>query len=632
MIFIVMPKTPEKKLSVTGPAIVPTHAQDLDRELHEMYDGQEGPTKRDMSRLEQADHSSAKRVMVGLMAFFAMLAAVSWAGFFFFSPGQERFKGEAVSVIVDGPGEIKSGELVTFVVRYKNDERVPLGTATLEIRLPKSLHVVKTDPATDGSTWQIGSIAPGKDGIVTIQGVSFAPLNKELDIQAILTYRPADFNSEFQKVSTRTIVVKDSVLELAATGATKVLPGDKVVIALEYHNVSADTISGIRLRGVWPDSFIPESSSHSSIDNALREWKLEPIAADGKGTITVTGSFASSAEGPQELGAQLGLTGENDAFELQRQTLFSTTVLKGDLITALILNGKAEDQPIRFGDKLRYAVTYRNTGNAILEDVTLSVLIESTKQGKLLKWNELADRAKGVRDGDHIIWTKKQVPSLSRIGAGEEGTLDFEIPVLDAPVAGAKDTDYRIVSTLEASVAKIDGDTVKRSAKTQPISAKILSDAKLSGGARYFNDDGVPVGSGPIPPEVGKETTYRATWKIENSLHELADLKLSAKLPPNVVWTGISNVDAGELKFDAAGEKMTWTLNWMPVTIKSLTVSFDVKIVPGENDKGRIPTIVDAAIFEGIDKVTGDSLLLSTSPLSTALDGDDLASGKGRVQ
>jgi len=224
------------------------------------------------------------------------------------------------------------------------------------------------------------------------------------------------------------------------------------------------------------------------------------------------------------------------------------------------------------------------------------------------------------------------VPSLARIGAGEEGTLDFELPILGEPIANAKDADYRIVSWLEAGVARIDGDEVHRTAKTQPIVAKILSDARLSAQARYFDDDAVPVGSGPLPPEVGKETTYRISWTIENSLHELADLKLSAKLPSNVVWTGISSVDAGELQFDAAGEKMSWSLNWMPVTIKKLTVSFDVRLMPTEADKGRIPTLVDAAIFEAVDRITGDSLLLSTPPLTTALEGDDLAAGKGRVQ
>ncbi len=206
------------------------------------------------------------------------------------------------------------------------------------------------------------------------------------------------------------------------------------------------------------------------------------------------------------------------------------------------------------------------------------------------------------------------------------------MPILTDPLPGVKDANYQVTAYLQADIAKIDGDKVDRTAKTQPITAKIVSDARLGAEVRYFNKDGIPVGSGPLPPQVGKETTYRVTWKIDNSLHELTDLKLSAKLPPGVIWSGLSKVDAGNLTFDAGEDKMAWTLNWMPTTIKTLSVSFDVKLTPSDDQRNTLPQLIDATIFEATDKLTGDSLLLSQAPLTTTLDGDDLAAGKGKVQ
>lgn len=369
------------------------------------------------------------------------------------------------------------------------------------------------------------------------------------------------------------------------------------------------------------------------MDTIIKEWVVPDLLADGRRTITVTGSFASSAEGKLDVKGQVGFVDQDAQFQLQRETLFSTTVLRGDLVTALLLNGKSDNQPIHFGDTLRYALTYKNTGSVMLEGVSLSVIFETTPAGgKVLLWNDLKDKAGGTRDSNTITWTKRQIPSLAKIDAGEGGSLDFEVQILAASLAGVKDTGYQVTAYLQADVTRIDGDNVNRSAKTAPIVAKIVSDAHLNAQARYFNKDGIPIGTGPLPPQVGKDTTYHVTWKIDNSLHELTNLKLSAKLAPNVIWTGLSSIDAGDLKFDAGNNKIVWTLNWMPTTIKTLSVSFDVKLSSTDDQKGSIVQLIDSTIFEAIDKVTNDAMLLSQAPLTTALDGDDLAAGKGKVQ
>jgi uncharacterized repeat protein (TIGR01451 family) len=603
-------------------------ADALGSELGRIYDAPE----EDMSRLQQARHSTMKKVLIGLTVFFAALAAVSWAGFFFFSPAKDAFTGDRVAVEIEGADELKSGEMVSFAVRFRNDERVPLGSASLELRLPKAFHVQRLEPASDGPTWQLGSLAPGKDGMVTVHGVFLAPLDKEMDIQAILSYRPADFNSEFQKVSTKTVRIAGSVLELEVTGPPKVLPGDRATFRIAYKNPTENAFDDLRVRAVYPEHFIPESATPDATDERLIEWVVERVEAGGGGEVAVTGSFASAAEGRLEIGGEVGFVGEDGTFQLQAASAFATDVLKGDLVTALILNGRSDEQVVRFGDTLRYAITWKNTGSVTLEDVTLRLVLAPEPSDDVLRWNELEDKARGVREGDAVVWTKRQVPSLGRVEAGDEGTLDITIPLLGEPLDGADGSIYRVSAHVEAVIDRIDAEHVGRQTRTQPLAATLASDAVLGAGARYFNDDNIPVGSGPLPPRVGETTTYRVFWRIENSLHELTDLKLSAKLPPNVSWNGTSEVDAGELRFDAASEKIIWTLNWMPTSVNALDVSFDVALTPSEDQRGKLATLVDATIFEAIDKVIGAPLLLSAPPITTALESDEGAAGKGRVQ
>lgn len=609
-----------------------TYAAGLDAELRDMY-GDEDLSGVDMTVLEQSGTSLFTKVLITLVVFFGMLAAVSWAGFFFFSPSTDRFSGEGVTVAVEGPREVKGGELVRYVVRYENGEDVALGTASLELRLPKEFLVTAFEPSAESPTWQLGSIGPGKSGMVTVDGILLAPLDRELDLQAILTYRPANFNSEFQKVETSVLKVTESVLGLEVVGSPKVLPGDSVTFTLNYQNASENAFDDLRVRAVFPENFIMESAEPAVIDPDVTEWRIEHLDAKAQGAVTVTGSFASDAKGRITFPVEIGFVDEQDEFRLQKRAEFATDVLEGDLVTTLVMNGKGGDQAVNFGDPLRYTISYRNTGSVPLGDVSVSLVLTAEPQdGRLLRWNDLEDRREGLQQNGRVTWTSKQVEDLGRIDAGDEGTIALQIPMVDAPLPDVTEVDYRVSAIVETVIGTIDGERSERVTKTQPLTVRVNSDTDLTATARYFDADGIPVGSGPLPPIAGQATTYRVTWRLTNSFHELGDLTLSAKLPPNAAWTGVSSVDAGEMRFDAAAEKIIWTLNWLPVSIKELAVSFDVALTPEEAQIGKLPTIVDATILEATDRVTGASVLLSRPPITTGLDGDEFASGKGRVQ
>lgn len=605
--------------------------RELEDELTEIYSSDDRGIHRDMSRLERARGTTMRKFLVGMIVFFGALAAVAWAGFFFFSPTNDKFTGEDVTVSIDGPGEVKSGEETTYVVKYENGEGVALGTSALEVRLPKAFVVTSTEPATENNDWHIGSIGPGKSGEVHITGVFLAGTGSELDVQAILTYRPADFNSEFQRVATRTLLVGDSVMTTSVSGPDKVLPGDEVAIEFTYENTSPNDFSDLVLRAEYPEGFIPTSSDPESEDGDFHEWRIDKVPAGEKGTVTVHGNFASDAQGELVFGSTLGFLDDAETFQKQAENTFTTEVLQGELVTTLIMNGKTSDQPVRFGDTLRYAVTFRNTGESSLGNITLSVQIDSEPETGLILWNQLEDENGGVRDGNTITWTSKQLRQLERLDANDEGVIEFLVPV-SAEVPEGAEGDIQIKSHVTAKIESIDGDVVERETQSQPMVAHLLSDTALAGAARYFAEDSSPLGKGPLPPKVGQATTYRIVWHLTNALHDLSDLRLSTKLPQNVRYTGNSSVDAGDLSFDAGEDKMIWTLNWLPTDVSDLNVAFDVEITPTEEQSGKIPTLVDASIFEATDNVAQSTMLLSLPPMSTAAEEDPLAAGLGRVE
>jgi hypothetical protein len=609
---------------------LPTEAE-LAEELGTIYATED--LKPDMSRLTQTDHSLMKRLLIGLVVFFAFLSAVSWAGFFFFSPADRKFSGDGVSVEITGPATPKSGELVTYTVSWKNGEKVPLGTATLELRLPEELTSRTVEPPMDEGALTLGSLAPGSDGEVTVTGVFLAPVGKQADLQAVMSYRPADFNSQFQKVATRTVSVEDSVMGLSVTGPTRAMAGDEVTLDFSYINTTESEFSGLKFGTTYPTGFIPKSSEPAAADAGFTSWSIEKSEPNSEGHIKIIGTFASDAKGKNEIKGSLGFVDSEGVLMEQKNSTWAVEVVEGELVATLVLNGKGGDQPASFGDTLHYAVSWKNTGTSTLEDVSISLVFEAQPDlSKVLVWSGLKDKQEGAKSDGRITWSEKQITALGKVRPGDEGTVDLDIPLLSTPLSGETETDYSVTAKAEASIQFIDSEPVSRTVQTPPLKATLSSDAKLASAARYFDENGVPIGSGPLPPKVGEATSYRVCWKLDNTLHDLADLKLSARLPTNVSWTGKQSVDAGSLSFDAAEEKMKWTLNWMPTTVKSLQTCFDLSLTPTSDQSGKVTTLVDASILEARDKANGNPIILSSAPLTTDLENDENAEGKGRVQ
>jgi hypothetical protein len=179
---------------------------------------------------------------------------------------------------------------------------------------------------------------------------------------------------------------------------------------------------------------------------------------------------------------------------------------------------------------------------------------------------------------------------------------------------------------------KVGSTVVHRVVRAAPIVLRYSSDVKLSAEARYFSEEGAPLGSGPLPPLVGQTTTYRVEWRAQKRFHELANLKIRATLPSGVAWTGTTIDDAGSLVYDEATRSVTWTLNRMPADVNEQTIRFDLAVTPSEADAGRFAKLVGETRFEATDSVTGELMSQVQPALTTDLETDESASGKGVVR
>jgi len=637
---IVEGKKNKNKVGSAGPKIKIRDKKIIEKELLEIYKDQNGEIP-DMSKIYHKKKSRAKRTLIGLAIFFAFLAALSWAGFFFFGQGR-NFSGDKVTLEIITPATAAGGDMVEYTIKYKNGEGVPLGQAEIQAKMPETFVLSETNPApSEGDNlWRLGSLSAGKEGEIKVKGVLRGALDNLEAFQAVLTYKPADFNSNFQKVATAVIKIDRSVLDLELSGPQRILTKSEAPFKIKYKNTGATPLHDVRISVPAPQGF---SFKEKTNETGILSWDLAEVLPSEEKEIEFRGSFGEAAEGEKEFKAEIGFV-SGDKFYLQKESIFKTNVLAGAMAVTLVANGDSKDRTINFGDTLNYSITYQNKDKADLSDIEIKMMFESTSRNNkmILDWSTLKDDEDGIILGTQlspelrqgtITWTKRQISGLASLAPGEEGTINFQIKLKPFSEFQNWDTkDFEIKSLVTVKIGKMDSEIEEETISSNTINLKVNTDLGFQAGARYFNDDNLAVGSGPLPPRVGEVTAYRIFWAVTNSLHEIENLKVSTVLPENINWSNKYEITAGELKFNEATREVAWTLNRMPLDVKSLGINFEVTVTPTAAEKGKLLTLLLGTNLTAMDKSTGGTITKVADALTSNLDGDPAAEGKGIVR
>ncbi len=632
-------KTPAARNEVLSAP--PNKANEVDKSLSAIYRDDAGQLP-DLSRLERRGSRLVYYVLGGVGLFLALLIMAVWSGFMIFKPFR-GYTGKGLQVNIDGPGEVTLGQETSYFINYINASNEPLASAQVQVSFPTDFTVtdMEPQPSDQGMVWRLGSIAYGGRGTITIKGVFSGALGTKTAIQSVGTYRPASFNSDFESLGTKQINYTQSVLSGAISVPEKALPGDEVALAYTLQNSGAKTMTGLQARITMPPGFVREASSTAGqLDGSVVSLPVRDLPAGASTTVAVVGSFASGQAGDFPVHAEAGILNADGLFAPAQKSDTVISVLAGDLLLKLAANGSGDSRSVTFGDTLNFSLSYENTSGDDLRNVSLRIDLQplaasstgssSKTPPPFLDWSRMDDSSSGTASGDAITWDENSIGTLERLSQGEDGSLDFSVPVAVSNLAKSTSTQgFQAVA--QATIEWVGKSHLQRVIHTQPIIFKYLSDAKFAADARFYTEEGAPEGSGPLPPVVGQATTYRINWTVSKTLHELKDLKTTAVLPQNVSWPKHFTVSAGDLSYDDSTRTVTWQLNRMPADVGQVKADFDLTLTPTVYDASRFADLIGQAQFMAQDPVAGQGVQLIQSGLSTDLQNDDYAKNKGVV-
>ena len=641
-----MKKKDNKKISRTEQEDVQKelekeHQNVVDESLRTIYQEEEGEMP-DMSRLEKIQSKRWIWITALISGFILILIFASWLGFGFYKSYQ-GFNGKGLVLSVEGPETIALGQETTYFINYKNPLNEPLAAVDVRVNFPSDFIITQIIPSAteEGNVWKIGALAGEEMGTIKIKGRFIGALGTVSAVQAIATYRPANYSSDFEAMATKQISYNETVIEGWIQVPEKGIPGDHVAIIYHIKNTDQESLKNIDARIVLPDGFTIDQSSqeNESLEGKIYSKKIAVLDSGSSTDIGITGVFSAGYGGTALVKGEVGTMNLDGLFLPMQKAEADFPVLAGDLSLKLVVNGMDNpERTISYGDVLQAAIGYENTANESLKNVKISVLLETidltnnnevTTTVNLVDWDKWDKNSSSTIDGNVVSWDQTFDSSLKDLAPQIDGNISFAIPIISNP---QNNQIVALRATVMADVEAIGDTEMKRNIKVAPFIFKLKSDAKLSAEARYFSEEGAPYGDGPLPPLIGETTQYRIVWRVNKNVHALKNIAVSTILPRNVNFGSIATTTAGEMEFDETTRKLTWKLNRLPEDVDFMEAQFNVELTPSVADDGRFASLTEDITFEAIDEDIKESLLQVVKGLTTDLQNDENAKGKGVVR
>lgn len=618
-------------------------------DLTDIYQNGDVDYTDDMGKLNKDSKSAIARFFTLFFScsFLAIiLIAVGWVIVSRYQSEQLGAEKKNVSLNIECPDIISSGDEIVCKIKCENKNKATLTNLRIEIKYPEGFTFNKSSIISDNkfqnNNFILPNIKPFGREEFEINGRIIGDEDSIKEISAYVFYEQDNFSSEFDEYANASIKIGASAVNIGISGPKQILPDNDSEYYIKIKNNSKKGIENLRLTLLYPDNFsIKEFSvdpdEHSG-DNCW--WNISNLTAVGEMEIKIIGVFSKDIKDDQEFNIKLEFSDKQEIYILIAEDAFVSKAIKENVKLDLILNGSTAGQAVSFGDNLSYSLVYENCGEEEdLKDTNIKMSIkgyQGDKEINLINWESLKDENNGyVKDGE-ILWTNEEILKLSSFSAGEEGELDFQLllnPIKDIVSEIDSDGgDLTIKSFAEIIVGKVEDVAVDMVIKSNEIICDLNTNLVFSAQARYFNDDNIAVGSGPIPPKIGEETKYRIFWSIANSLHNTKEVSVKTVLPQNIKWTDRVNTDMGDLKYSEDNREIIWTISELPIKIKEAKADFEISVTPAEDDLNKILVLINETSLTAIDSKTDSQIFAKNKPLTSDLEFDLIMSGKGVVE
>jgi hypothetical protein len=542
------------------------------------------------------------------------------------------FRESAVVLEIDGPDQIQSGEEVTYKVHYKNGSDVKLDNVKFTFLYPADSVVLKDGQVRESLTEnvEIGALSSGEEGDLEFKAFVVGDTGDIKVAKARLSYKPANIKSEFDKGADLSTTITSFAIPLTLSAPPSAISGQEVVYNLDYRNESDQDFENLRVKFKYPEGFTPIDFSPSP-DIGEDVWRIESLNKGEAARIRVTGTLIGREDEEKTVHAILQREVDSNNIDFER-TKSTTIIASSPLLINLTVNERT-DFIAKPDDKLEYDISFTNTSNSTLRGVNLVVKLD----GEAFDLGTYSGEGFLNADTKTITWNASNIPVLANLQPGQSGEARFRIRVKDPLPSGfgLKNFFLKVTASLETTnVPKEFG--LDKLVVSQELLTKVTTAVNFEQTVYYNDPEAGFTNSGPIPPQVGKQTTYTVHWTIDGTSNDIVDAKVIGFLPPGVTWMDKVTVNANQpfVTYEAGTGRLVWNLEVVPAgtgtSLPQYEAIFQVAITPTNAQQGGSVELIKKSELQGQDGFSKEKIEKFTFPLTTDNVVDQ--KGMGRVQ
>ncbi|MFH1769847.1 MAG: hypothetical protein ABH833_04255 [Parcubacteria group bacterium] len=559
-----------------------------------------------------------------LLLIILILVILAWILTF----GRKGFSSSGVVIEIESQDKAASGEIITYTLKYENNNNIGLSDVDLSFIYPKDSLPMRDGKilSADNVIIHIDKIGSNKSGEEIFQAMLIGDKGDIETVHAKLRFRPDNLNVDLIEEIFFETEIDRLIVPISIAAPPTVVDGQTVNYFIDYQNESDEILHDLRLIIKYPEGFTPLNvrPQPNELDNSFANraiWNIARLVPDAGERITIEGIMHGSEREEKRIIATLQREiqdGEETKYVDFQKIEESSVVSSQPLVANIEVNG-SRDYVARLGDNLNYKLEFTNNSGTTLT----GVVAEAKLEGRMYDLAGLSTSGFFDSRTDTITWDASSIAGLGLFPPGQTVVADFNVNIKSGFVGtglDAQDSLVKVRATIETSnvpeelgaVRLYGDDELVTRISTQPSIQQIL----------YYSDSAWGV-IGPHPPRVDEKTSYVFRWKMLNPINKVSPARVSATLEPGVSWEYRVRASGGanSPSYDNQTQTITWDLGILPgglgSSLSPYEIWFQVSITPSVNQIGsEVPLLKDIK-FEGKDIFTDDDILLNIRNTTT---------------
>lgn len=626
-----------KELYNSESKVVPTHVHESSEYDPTISAAAPSPFDAEQSWNKPQKGLTPKQKTIAIIASAVVgVIVLTTAGFFIYRWWQKNaFHQDRVEVSFEGPKEADSTQTAKYLIHYKNNNRVTLKNAEIWLSYSENFQPIDNVNlkyiSPSSSRIFIGDVKSMSEGAVELRGVFYAPKDSPVYLSAAIHFVPSNGSTELSMNGQIGVTITAAPVALDVTAPKQSISGDDVQYAIDYKNLDVKMMNDVQIRIDFPLGF-KMTKAEPMPSEKESYWYVGNLESEQGGKIIIDGQLNGDDGQNKSATVSFGHIGSDEKFVVFNKYDFETKIVSPILAIKQTLDNK-ENGIINAGDVLSYNITFQNTGTIGLRDA----IVTAELSGKILDFSKINVSGGAYNEKTGIItWKSSDIPALANIDAKAGGSVHFSIPVKSViPVENKLDKNF-----VATSIAKIDSPDIPIDNGSNKIIGKNKLELKLASKAifetRAYYTDAKIKNSGPIPMQVGAQTTFAVHWAITNVSNDLSDAKIISSLPSGVRWTGQIFPANEKITYNERTNQVIWDTGNVAagagVVGEAREIIFQVAVTPQSNQAGEPMMLVNKSNFTATDTFVNQGVALESDKKDTQLYEDSTVGyAKGKV-